>query len=130
MKKSQLIKIIKEEITRVLEGPGDLRNRAAAAMADMDSMDFDDFGSDDGATTAPPSSATEPKPETKCQGAKYTKECAIAFLKEFLPLLKGRGRNALEARSDCQHRHRVKQLKKVAKGYRVNGIIVMDTEIR
>ena len=137
MNKSKLIKIIKEEIAKIIsEDRSKLSANADAAFADFDSMDS--FGSDDPSTEQPsqaPPPAQEAKPQTKCQGTKYTKDCAIAFLKEFLPLLKARGRNAMRARSDCHHRHRVKQFKKVTsnstgeKGYKVNGIIVMNTDI-
>ncbi len=153
MNKETLIQIIKEETNKVLSERPFRSRRAAAAFDDLDAelANAGPGGTSDIAATpsvkpepkAQPKPKlkpkSKPKPQTKCQGAKYTKECAIAFLKEYIPLSKlPSNRKNAALRSDAFFRHRIANqgFKRVthnttgAKGYRVNGIIVMDTEIQ
>tara|TARA_R100001510_G_C7653484_1_gene211716 strand:- start:1731 stop:2024 length:294 start_codon:yes stop_codon:yes gene_type:complete len=97
MKKSELIKIIKEELGKILtEDP----------FADLDT-------------------ALE-KPNV----VKFTKQQAIEYLREYVKATGMRQRAALTDKYNITQVKRLTNRKTGEKGYRVNGIIVMDKEIK
>ena len=171
MKKSELIKIIKEELTRViLEKPNraSLDANSDAAFADFDN-EMAGFGAQrseqEAAKAAAEAAAAKKRAEAakkaaeakraafnkkraeddakrgivrgKCQGEEFTKECAIAYLKEAIPLDKLPSNRAnMEKREDAMTRHNVLQKKSGTsrstgeKMYKVNGILVKASEIK
>jgi len=170
MKKSELIKIIKEELTRVIheQDRGRLSARSSAAMDDLDDMmgDYDASSSEREAAAAAAAAkeaarkaaAAKKNAEAqraafnkkraaddakrgivrgKCQGKQFTKECAIAYLKEAIPLDKlPSNRENQDKREDALSRHNVSQVKTGTskstgeRMYKVNGILVKASEIK
>ena len=97
MKKSDIIRIIKEEVKNIL-------------------AEEDPFAALDTALE---------KPST----VQFTKQQAIEYLKEFVKTSTRRERRALVDKYNITQTKRLTNRKTGEKGYRVNGIIVMDREI-
>ena len=145
MKKSRIVKIIKEEINKVLKEQRGFDD--AFGDLDREMANYDKSGSPQrtSSTATSPSTSNppaEPKdasplPRGKCQGEQFTKECAIAYLREAIPLDKLPSNRAnMEKREDAMTRHNVLQKKSGTskstgeKMYKVNGILVKASEIK